>query len=382
MTTPTVERLTEAQIAGELATMQQRGQYGPHMKARMYETAKLWEAACHGNKMARAQFLHESMSRDDFSYVLANVLDKDLMERYGALPRIWPNFARRLTVNDFKPKKLVDIVGGRARLPKVPELSEYPERKYTDQEFTLTVSKHGDTFGYSWEMRVNDDVDSLRSIPDDLAQSAVETEDYEATAMFVGAGGPDSTFFSVGHGNLISGNPALTVSSLSNAATQVSSRLDSDGRPVMVPSLILMVPPGLEITANAILKAIHYDFAQGSTSSTSNTIRAENWLANRFRLVVNHWIPAIDVSGNAATTWYVLPDPQSSRPAGAVGFLRGYESPDIRVAADSGVRTSGAAVPWSEGSFNRDDIRFRGRHVLGKTTVDWFATAVSNGSGS
>lgn len=378
---PPVQRLTESQANAEAADMHGRGQYSPEMKAEMFKATKLWESACHGNRIARARFI-EAMGRNDFQYALANVMDKDLMERYGALPRIWPSFARRLTVNDFKPKKLVDIVGGRARLPKVAELAEYPERKYTDQEFTLTAAKFGDTFAYSWEMRINDDVDSLRSIPDDLAQSAIETEDYEATSMFFGAGGADATFWSSGHGNLIAGNPALTVTSLSAALTQVTSRLDSDGRPVMIPKLILMVPPGLEVTANAIIKAIQIEFAQGSGSSTSNALRTENWLSGRITVVVNHWISAIDVSGTAATTWSLMPDPNSARPAGAIGFLRGYETPDIRVEANAGMRTGGGMVPWDEGSFSRDDIRFRGRHVLAKTTVDWFGTALSTGAGS
>lgn len=381
-----VSNLTETQAAWETAAVRPRGQYSPEMLRKMHDVSKMYESALSGSRVARAQF-NEAMSRDDFQYVMSNVIDKELMERYPGLPKVWPGFARKTVVTDFKAKKLVDLIGGRQRLPRVPELSEYPERKYTDAEYSLQVYKHGDTFGVSWEARQNDDLDSLRNIPDDLAISAVETEDYYATAMFVASTGPDPTFFASGHSNLMSGNPALTVASLSTALTTITSRLDTDGRPVAVPGFVLMVPPGLEVAANNIVHAIQVDVATGSAGAASdagrpNTLRVNNWLASKINVVVNHWIPTIDVSGNVSNTWYVLPDPQSARPAGAVGFLRGHETPDLRVANDQGMYAGGGMVPWNEGSFSRDDIRFRGRHILGTATIDYFATLVSTGAGS
>ena len=82
----------------------------------------------------------------------------------------------------------------------------------------------------------------------------------------------------------------------------------------------------------------------------------------------------------AATRWFVLPSPQSARPALAVGFLRGYEDPDLRVKSSAGSRVGGGVIDPMQGDFDDDTIQYRVRHVVGSAYVDPKATYVSNGS--
>jgi len=314
------------------------------------------------------------------------VLDRELLSGYASLPSIWPSFAARSTVRDFRPKHYVDLLGGQGLLEKVEQLAPYPQRAPKDSQYTLQVQKYGGKVSLSWEDTINDDLDALSRLPGGLAQGSHDTEDWLATGLVASATGPNSALFGgsalntvtkAGGSNLLTGNPALTTDNLSAALTAVQSRRDVDNRPILINGFVLMVPPALEVAARNILDATEIRQTVGS-----ETIIIGNWLANRVTLVVNPWLPVIDVSANSATTWYLLPKPTSARPGVVVGFLRGHETPDLRAKADGGMYLGGGAVPNGEGSFDYDSIDYRVRHVLGGTTVDPIATAASNGSGS
>ena len=107
---------------------------------------------------------------------------------------------------------------------------------------------------------------------------------------------------------------------------------------------------------------------------------AGNGLSATPKIVVNDWLTRIDTSANKATTWYLLPDPQGPRPAVYETFLQGYETPDLRVKADAGMRLGGGNIDPSEGSFERDDVQYRIRHVVGGNKGFADAVYVSNGS--
>lgn len=340
------------------------------------EAAELFGRAVRGNKRAMLD-LNEAMSTSDFPNLLGAVFGRELMATYEQLPKIWPAFATRTTVNDFRPKTLVDLLGGRSRLGLVPELTEYKAIKASEGIYTLSVAKYGERIPYSWEMGVNDDLDALRQLPGRMAQGAADTEDYLATAQLITTAGPNTNFFKAGNNNapVTGAGTALAAQSLSDGLTVIGTRRDSEGRPIAVSAYILMVPPALEVAANNIVNATEIRI----TSGANQTI-VGNWLSGKVKVVVNPWIPLIDVSGTAATTWYLLPAPTTNRPAVTLGFLRGHEVPDLRVKADTGNSLGGGSLDAKDGSFDVDDIQYRIRHVLGGTTLDPIATYAAKGA--
>lgn len=350
----------------------------PQKKREVIEAVRMYDAACSGNKRKMADF-EEALTRDDFAYLFGVGLDRQLLSIYEVIPTEWQQYATPTTVRDFRPKSLVDLLGGRGLLSEVPERGQYPADSVSDTQYQISVKKYGKRIGISWEMTVDDDLDALRSLPQRQATAARATEDYHAIKALVGAAGPDSTFFAGGNGNLISGNPVLSRSSLAAAISQVTTRLDDqDDLPVILPGLILLVPPSLELTAKDIISTTERRITDSSTES----LVSGNGLPASIRLVVSHYIPKVDVSANVAKTWYLLPEPNSSRPAVAFAKLRGHEEPDLRVQNLAGSRPGGGAVDPMEGSFDDDSIAYRVRHVFGAATVDPFATAVSTGAGS
>lgn len=355
-----------------------RGIRAEHL-ARIVEAADQWRDAVHQGGIAgmRARTrLAESLTTSDFPIFLGAVFDRELLAQYQAIPSVWQSFATRTTVRDFRPKTLVDLLGGQAILDKVGEGAEYPARKVSESKYELTVAKRGARFPLTWEMVVNDDLDAFRTLPNRLAISARETEDYLATSLLVGASGAQTTFFKAANENAPTAL-ALTTENLDAALSAISTRKDTDGRPIIVNGAVLVVPPGLETQARKILDATELRFTDATTGLVTVTT---NYMRGRVTLVVDPWLTVISTDGKAATRWFVLPSPQSARPALAVGFLRGYEDPDLRVKSSAGSRVGGGVIDPMQGDFDDDTIQYRVRHVVGSAYVDPKATYVSNGS--
>jgi hypothetical protein len=373
-------------------------------EADIVEAARLMGRAFAGNRFATVQ-LQEALSSDDFRAAAFDILDREMLERYQDLPQTWSAYCRRTTVRDFKKKRLVDLLGGRSALDPVPELSEYPERGVSKALYYLTVGKFGGRFQVSWESIVNDELGEIQNMPQDLAVAARDTESRLAAGLLTDGNGPNDAYFSTtawgrtydpatdswsgGSSNLMTTaagfsatNPALTVDALTNAMTVISSRHDLEGRPIAIPGFVLVVPPALEVAASQIVNAVQIRATATGVAGNGEQVIMNNWLAGKIKVVVDPWLPVLDASANKNTTWYLLPDPTASRPALFLAFLRGHETPDLRVKADAGQSIGGGALPAEEGSFDVDDIQYRVRHVLGATGTDMIATAVSNGSGA
>ncbi len=354
-----------------------RRQYSPQRKALISEAERIWDRVWNQGDMRATVYALEAMSTSDlFVSVTGDVLDRELVARYNDLETQWAAFASRTTVRNFKPKKMVDILGGRSVLERVPELTEYPQAQYDTREYSIEVEKFGRRFGFSWEAGINDDLDELQTVPDQFATAARVTEDVNALALVADpvTGAPNTAFFKNYSGDAIKGPDttpttlALTSENLSTAITAVKSRRDHQGNLVAPGRLILMVGVAQEMNARRILNATMIRTTSGSRSTDE-----PNWLNGAVDLVVHNRL-----AGNA---WFLLPAPATARPAIAVAFLRGFETPDIRVKANTGQSLGGGALGQDAGSFEIDDTQYRIRHVNGGATMDPLHTYASTGAG-
>lgn len=380
MTTTTVETfgLTEAQTMAGTSPLVRR-QYSPKRAAAILEAARLWERVWVKGDPRAALAVQEALSTSDlFKSVTGDVLDRELLARYGDIQTQWAQVAARTTVRNFKPKKMVDLMGGRTVLDVVPELSEYPSAGTDSAEYQIAVRKFGRRFGFSWEASVNDDLDELMQVPNAFATAAALTEDRAAFDALFNAttGAPNAAFFRDHAADAIPGPnttavtgapAALTSDNLQAAITAVSTRVDFEGNLVPAGRLQLVVGKAQEIAARRILTATEIRTVAGSRT----TIEA-NPLAGVVDLVVLDRLPGL--------AWFLLPQTTAARPALTVAFLRGWETPDLRVKADGGNRLGGGPVDPAEGSFEDDSVYFRVRHVVGAATMDPLHTFASAGA--
>lgn len=363
-------------------TTDARRQLSPARAKALTEAAELWGRAWRGDRRAAVDVVEALTTDDLFVSATGDLLDREMLRQYQAIEPSWQPWASPTRVRNFKPKTLVDIMGGRTMLDAVPELTEYPYAQHRTNEFTIQVAKYGRRFGFSWEAGINDDIDELRQIPGAFAFAAARTEALIALSQIatVSTGAPNSSFFKSYNASAAgqlgykafdnSGSDALTADALEAALVGISQRKDYEGNPVPHSGLILMVGPALQFTAERILNS---DWIRRTNSNV--TTQEPNYLRGAVRLVVNQEL--------VGTSWFILPDPaRAARPAVAVAKLIGYESPDLRVSDNTGRRPGGGDIPATEGDFEVDGVWYRVRHVVGAAHLDPIHTYGSTGQGS
>jgi hypothetical protein len=360
---------------------------------RQLEAAKLLEGALRGDRMDKLK-LQEGIATSDLPELLVPTLNKILLDEYAATPRVWDQFATRLVVDDFRPVTFQalryddageDNQGDTFRegsLPTVGEYDEYPTAGwFSVTEQTMRVKKAGQRIRFSWESIVNDgQIGLLERLPLEMAQKAAGKEDEEVTKQLVSASGLNTTNFKSANQNLIAGNPALTLEALEDAI-DAANRQTFNGKLITpITQFALVVPRGLEMTARKIL-AVQEVRTESTAGSVATTTISSNPIGSRVTIVVNDWLTKINSgSGNY---WFLIPVPgQSLNPALALGFLRGYETPELRIKSNGGIYLVGGEVPAREGSFDNDDWEMRIRHIATGGFIVPAGTLASTGAGS
>jgi hypothetical protein len=340
----------------------------------MFEANKLVDEVATGRRPVYA--FTEAMSTDLFPLLFADSLDRQMYGAYQAAPQTWRRYARRALVNDFREVKRFAGTGIRGLLSPVKELAEHERRTADMAEYKYAVQKYEAGFGVSFEMMVNDDLAAFARLPQDLAQSALDTEEWFVTTLFAGATGPRSDFYNAGNDNVIADNAPLTRAALQAALTRLMKRKDERGNPIVVTAVELVVGPGLTLAANDIINATEYR----SVDADGNiTIITGNGIGANLTVSTNFFLGAVTTT-NADTSWYLFANPQqSARPALEVGFLRGYEQPALYERIPDMRRMGGGAeVAWS---FDFGDNEKKVQHILGGAAVDPRMTLGSNGTG-
>ncbi|WP_433329985.1 hypothetical protein [Spirillospora sp. CA-294931] len=318
----------------------------------------------------------EAMGTSDFPLLFADSLDRQLYGAYEATQPTWMNYARAATVNDFREVKRFATSGIRGRLEKVGELSEFKRRGQTEKQYEYRVDRYEAGFAQSWESMVNDDLGAFLRLPQDLADSARDSEEAFVTELYCDTNGPHAVHYSSGNGNLLSGNPPLSRDALQAAITQLMKRKDERNNPIVVKGVRLVVGTGLALVAQEIINTTEYRVVDGNGNVR---IIKGNGVAANLGVDVNYWIDAVATGANADTSWWVFADPNGTRPALEFGRLRGYEAPALFEKIPDARRLGGGEEPFS---FDTASAEKKIRHVMGGTFVDEKMTVASNGTGA
>ncbi|RJQ04825.1 MAG: hypothetical protein C4551_10120 [Bacillota bacterium] len=333
-----------------------------------------------------AHRLQEAMSTSDFPLLMGDILDRQLLANYREWPAVWRAFARQGTVRDFRQARRIamdGLEGGyypdylKPEQTAVKQSDDLAETGYLTQ-----VQVYEKAFGINWRMLINDDLDAFRDLPARLARGARRTESRFATQLYVDANGPHASLYTAGNANIVTGNPALSITGLQTAMQVLAAMVDANGEPIFIDVVVLVVPPALEITAQNIINATEITIDPNAAAGTAQQqLKAQNWMRNRVRLVVDPYIPIVATAANGNTSWFLFADPNVGRPALEVTFLRGYEEPALFQKAPNTQRVGGGLEP-ALGDFDSNEIRYKGMHIIGGTRLDPKASVASNGSGA
>jgi hypothetical protein len=366
-----------------------------NITSRQVEAAKLLEGAIRGDRMDKLK-LQEGISTSDLPVQLAPTINKIMLANYAEQPKVWDMFASRLVVDDFRPTQYMNLAyeddgldneGDKFRagsLPTVGEYDEYPTAGwFSFSEAEFAVKKAGSRIRFSWESIINDgNISILERLPLELARKAAGKEDEEVTKQLVTSSGLNTANFKTANQNRLTGNPELTLESLEAAITAANVQTYNGNSITPLSRFVLVVPQALELTAKKIL-AVQQVRTEVTSGDTVTSVVAGNPIASSIQIVVNPWIKKIYNNSAADKFWFLLPVPSDTLNPGLVlGFLRGHETPELRVKANGGLYLGGGAVPAREGSFDNDDFEMRIRHIATGGFLLPTGTIASTGAGS
>lgn len=374
------------ELQGERAEGRVKFNGGGTMKESSLRLAELVLDVMEGRK--NRFHLHEAMTTSDFPLLFGDVLYRQLLGIYKAWPKTYPAWTRAIKVKDLRTFHMYTIDGGQGLLDKVGEREPYPETKFTEGQYTIAVSKYGRRFGISKEMVLNDDLSAFQERPRLMITGSVRSREYLATTMLCSATGPNTTMYTSGHANIVTGNPILSTQGLQTAMAVLAAMKDADGNPIRVMSWALVVPPALEITAMNILNAtqIRVNASAGSPpggGTAENFLYVNNWMKGKVQVIVNPYIPIIATT-NGSTSWFLVANPEDAteRPAYFFADLIGYEDPQLFMKSSNAIHLGGGPVDAFDGDFDSDAMDFKLRDFFGAAQGDYHMTVASNGSGS
>lgn len=340
-------------------------------------------------------YITESVSSSDLAAAFAIGTQQQVQEQYAKLTPTWTDFAARRTFQDFKPQFLRELVldakinvdenaGSRVKpnsLARIPEGTEYPKFGFTTSANGIMLYKNGASFGFTWEMVINDEWDLIGSVPGTMLEYASNTEDTEAYGVLADENGPNALTFTAENGNLNDGlfdkEYKLSLDALALAKRAIRNR-KVNGRRVSVPRFRLIVPTAMKDQAEYLLsiKDLKLRNAGNTTEVTAGTTNSD------VALTATDWLEEIDQSANAASTWYLVPDKgrDAKRQSIILGFLQNHEAPDLRIANNGGNYLGGGAVPGLEGSLLNDTSEYRVRHVVTGAYLNGQALLASKGT--
>jgi hypothetical protein len=334
------------------------------------------------SRAKRRYLLSEAETTSDFPILFGTVIDRQLLARYkSAADGAWRTYLKTGTQMDFRPADAIGVYGLEGGLNEVVQKDEYKaDASLGDGKVSITLKKYGRTFPLSWESLINDDLGAFNDNADRLAKAALRTEYREATKLFAASTGPSTGLYGATITHPIDGkaitnkftSSALTIDNLGVGLTKLRHQVDSDGEPILIDGFVLVVPPALEIAALQILNKAALIAAGGdSTSGKAMQFRTSaNIVANmNITLQVNPYLPIIDTSGNADTTWYLFAT-LANGAAAKLNFLQGHEAPELCMKAPNKVMLGGGGANPLEGDFESDAVWWRVRHVLGGKATD------------
>ncbi len=365
------ERLFEETLkeAAGFATNRERGVEIP--LARVAEVTDLiYNSMVDGRLVTphwREALIREALTTSDFPLLFGDVLDRQVLASYKAVDPVWKAFVKMSTVRDFKTAKRFAITGGDQTLAEVAEKGEYLASERDETKYELAVKKYGRQFDISWETLINDDLGALKDTPERFARAAVRTEHTLVTSTYAGNVG----LYTVANANVVA--TALTIASLEAGVMAMASFRDANNEPIMNRAKILVVPPGLEMTARQILTSATKMWlespAAGPTAYPTANVIAQYGL----QLIIDPYLAIYGSAADLTTQWYLFADPKDIA-ALEFAHLQGHERPEICMKASDKVTIGGGPIGPMSGDFATDNVLYRVREVFGGTTLDWRAT--------
>ena len=258
---------------------------------------------------------------------------------------------------------------------------------------------YGSNTAVNWRAFVNDDLGIFKDLSDRLAIQGNRGISKFITQFFFQTTGLNTGIFNAGYRNLmtptygaLATNPPVGTQGLMDGLKILAGQRDSSGDPILITGKIYMVyGPSQMAAAENALHALSVWVSNeggsqaGSTGFPQQFLQTPNWVAQNIIPIMDPYMPIVMLaaSGNIAeTAWALVVNPNSqNRPGVEVGFLNGFETPQIFTKVPNTMRLGGGVDPLM-GDFYSMDQEMKIIGVMGGTQIDGRSMVGSTGAGS
>lgn len=346
---------------------------------------------------AAAVHMKETLSTSDAPYALAQIINVKNLPEYDAAPNQWSKIAALETVDDFNETSFERFVpnfdnlkygkdtGGNPGIsPLVPELDTYIYAfGYAEEAVRAKLEKRGFKFGLSLERIINKLRPTIRNLPGDMLQVALDTDEYlvfDALQSGVSSASQMTTGGTyIPTGATITANPDFSAEALSLGFAQIAQRTDTlSGRKVpLAAKYYIVVQAGQEEMVEIELqKAREGLYLQDG--SITRRFPKDGALGRVAGVIGSEWITDSDA-------WYAVPAAGTTRRPGLVKLqLSGRTAPEVLVNNLTGVAigSTRSGDPFQLAHFDNDSVDLKLRQFTNSALINQQQIVWSNGSGS
>lgn len=351
--------------------------------------------------------LRETMAVTDYQALFVDVLDRIYYGYYNGFPIYNMALVRKHTLRDFRLVSRYLLDGVVTTMPGIDPAAPPAQRALlgpTPQDGSPATSTaplqyqpllYQAMTSVNWAAMVNDDLGIFRDLAQRLALAMNRTISKFITTFYTSSTGPNPTLYKGPYNNQIivangasTNNPVLNTQGLIDAINVLSLMRDSGGDPISITGRMkLWYGPAYEGTVQNVMNALSiFVQNQGGSGNTQGFpvqfLQTQPWLVQRMDPVMDPYIPIVCTSSAKNTMWGITVDPDSqARPATEVGFLAGYETPQIFTKVPNTMRAGGGVDP-TLGDFNSMDQDMKVVCVMGGVNIDGRSTVASTGLGA
>lgn len=288
------------------------------------------EMAC-GQQLPRFRrdatgWLQAAFSSASLPGVLSNIANKMLLEGYNYVEDAWRRIAKIASVNDFKEHTRYRMTGS-FKFQQVGPDGEIKHGQLDEQQFGQKADTHGIMFALTRQMIINDDLGAFTDIPRQIGMGAAESIAEAVWSLWLRnpTQADGKAFFHADHSNYSEGaDTALSIDGLTAAEILFAQQVKPNGKPLGIMPSLLLVPPGLKVAAEMLMKSLQLN----ETTTANKPKPSTNPHAGKFDVVSSVYLSNTSFTNASNKAWYLLADPNRLS-AIEVAFLNGVDRPTV-----------------------------------------------------
>lgn len=271
-------------------------------------------------------WLQAAFSSASLPGVLSNIANKMLLEGYNYVEDAWRRIAKIASVNDFKEHTRYRMTGS-FKFQQVGPDGEIKHGQLDEQQFGQKADTHGIMFALTRQMIINDDLGAFTDIPRQIGMGAAEAIAEAVWSLWLS--NPNQSdgkaFFHADHNNYSEGaDTALSIDGLTAAEILFAQQVKPNGKPLGIMPSLLLVPPGLKVAAEMLMKSLLLN----ETTTANKPKPSTNPHAGKFDVVSSVYLSNTSFTNASNKAWYLLADPNRLS-AIEVAFLNGVDRPTV-----------------------------------------------------